>query len=143
MARRRRLKGDHRSTVRRDVPLSSRRLSRRDLTAVNYYGRKSDYRAANYNAARTPFRYLPSKPPLQIQVLKSGPDQNYPRVVLAPWAQSVSAVKRGALVCGRRQIRREVLFANKISGRNLRRSPGRGGAYRRTEGSNITCSKRY
>lgn len=42
------------------------------------------------------------------------------------------------LVCARRAVRREVLFALGIGG-HRRRSPGRGGGYRRTEESNWRC----
>lgn len=41
--------------------------------------------------------------------------------------------------CIGRKVRRNVLFANKIAGRNRRRSPGTGGTYRRTEQSKVGC----
>lgn len=39
--------------------------------------------------------------------------------------------------CARRKVRREVLFSRRVAGR--RRSPGRGGTYRRREVSNWRC----
>lgn len=44
-------------------------------------------------------------------------------------------------VCARRARRREHLFRIQIAGRNRRRSPGRGGTYRRTLDSLTTCRK--
>lgn len=43
-------------------------------------------------------------------------------------------------VCRKRAVRQQVLFAKDVAGR--RRSPGRGGTYRRTERSNETCSQK-
>lgn len=44
-------------------------------------------------------------------------------------------------VCQRRSERRESLFAMGIAGSGRRRSPGQGGSYKRTEGSQIICKK--
>lgn len=41
--------------------------------------------------------------------------------------------------CGSRLMRRGVLFANRIAGKNMRRSPGRGGGYKRNQMSEFGC----
>lgn len=41
--------------------------------------------------------------------------------------------------CIKRQIRRSILFSNKIAGKHQKRSPGRGGTYNRTEESKLGC----
>lgn len=43
------------------------------------------------------------------------------------------------LHCLGRKIRKEVLFANLIAGKDKRRSPGKGGGYQRTTWSRIKC----
>lgn len=145
MARRRKKKGDWKSTVRRDVPLSSRRANARRSTFDDWRA----YRAGGPPTARTPFRYSPSKPPRSIQYLKAGnPEFNIilsggitdgARVGELVKAGSIKDIRR-AFLCGKRQIRKEVLFANRIAGRNQRNSPGRGGTYKRTEESKTSCT---
>lgn len=44
-------------------------------------------------------------------------------------------------VCLRRARRREMLFKMRVAGKNLRKSPGKGGTYRRTEESEYTCKR--
>lgn len=44
-------------------------------------------------------------------------------------------------VCAQRSQRRQVLFSLKIAGKNRRRSPGKGGHYRRTDQSDMVCRK--
>lgn len=41
--------------------------------------------------------------------------------------------------CRSRLTRRGVLFANRIAGKNMRRSPGRGGGYKRNQLSEFGC----
>lgn len=41
--------------------------------------------------------------------------------------------------CRSRLMRRGVLFANRIAGKNMRRSPGRGGGYKRNQLSEFGC----
>lgn len=51
-------------------------------------------------------------------------------------------VKKGyRTVCKKRDERREQLFAMGIAGSGRRRSPGQGGSYKRTEGSQISCKR--
>lgn len=42
-------------------------------------------------------------------------------------------------ICRARRLRKAILFALKVAGKNRRRSPGRGGGYKRSEYSNIKC----
>jgi len=42
-------------------------------------------------------------------------------------------------LCHRRHMRKSVLFAMKVAGKGLRRSPGQGGSYRRTSESLVRC----
>lgn len=44
-------------------------------------------------------------------------------------------------VCERRAERREQLFKMGIAGKNVRKSPGQGGHYRRTDQSDMVCRK--
>lgn len=44
-------------------------------------------------------------------------------------------------ICVRRAERREQLFKMRVAGRGLRRSPGQGGHYRRTENSELSCRR--
>ena len=43
-------------------------------------------------------------------------------------------------LCQTRSERRVALFQLRIAGKGLRRSPGRGGTYRRTDSSQVTCT---
>lgn len=43
------------------------------------------------------------------------------------------------VLCVRRLQRKQVLFAKRVAGHKLRRSPGRGGSYHRTEWSSYRC----
>lgn len=60
------------------------------------------------------------------------------------WQKGYDQLKRLAfpnpavvLVCARRKIRREVMFANRVAG--YKRSPGAGGSYRRSKNSSWRC----
>jgi len=55
-----------------------------------------------------------------------------------PWGLQIRVPSR-VFFCLRRKARRQVLFALGVSGRNKRRSPGRGGSYRRTQSSSWRC----
>lgn len=41
--------------------------------------------------------------------------------------------------CIKRQVRRSILFSNRIAGHNKHKSPGRGGTYKRTAESKLGC----
>lgn len=55
-----------------------------------------------------------------------------------PWGLVIPLPGKVAF-CIRRKLRRQALFAFKVAGRNRRRSPGRGGSYRRNQSSSWRC----
>lgn len=57
-------------------------------------------------------------------------------------AREMNKVEGTYTICGRRARRREHLFRIGVAGRNRRRSPGRGGSYRRTPDSSYQCRER-
>lgn len=59
-------------------------------------------------------------------------------LLVNPWGLLVRLPQRVAF-CVRRKIRRQVLFSRKVAGFNRRRSPGRGGGYRRSQSSSWSC----
>lgn len=58
--------------------------------------------------------------------------------LVSPWGLLIRAPERVAF-CIRRKMRRRVMFAFRFAGLNRRRSPGRGGSYRRTQSSSWRC----
>lgn len=67
---------------------------------------------------------------------------NKPRVGIYAGLKVISDQKQTKgyrTVCQRRSERRESLFAMGIAGPGRRRSPGQGGSYKRSEGSQIIC----
>lgn len=69
---------------------------------------------------------------------------NKPRVEFYPGYRKLfeqNVTKGYRTVCQKRSERREQLFRMGISGPGRRRSPGQGGSYKRTEGSQIVCRK--
>lgn len=63
-------------------------------------------------------------------------DQIFRNMIDVPY--QVPAVKS---VCHTRSLRRRVLFASRVAGPHMRRSPGRGGTYNRTVDSETTCKR--
>lgn len=126
------------SMYRRDMPLSASRIDGRR----RYFSESREYRSRPYQAAAWTPRYklrLPTKPPLPYSLSVKGlPALETYQPTVEVFGSSIKNIRRSFL-CGRRQIRKEVLFANRIAGRSGR-SPGKDGTYRRNEGSKITCS---
>lgn len=56
-----------------------------------------------------------------------------------PWRTIPVAAPASVRFCIQRKQRKEVLFAKGVAGKNKRRSPGRGGGYRRSAKSNYRC----
>lgn len=148
MAKRRRYQGESRvrkfpgsgSTTRRVVPFLSSVLTRSwEIPHKRYYWG---------NLYSTPIRWGGSfATPRPLSLKKIEYLQNIQSTYRAALhdrtlklGQWPSHTKPQSLVCGRRQIRKEVLFANRIAGRNQRNSPGRGGTYKRTEESKTSCT---
>lgn len=57
----------------------------------------------------------------------------------APWKKLAKQIPGEKSLCARRHSRRVALFKIGIAGVGKRRSPGKGGSYRRTEASNMVC----
>lgn len=77
-------------------------------------------------------RFFPSGTPRQRVTPRPRP------LPVSPWGLQIRLPGR-VFFCVRRKIRREVLFGLGISGHNKRKSPGRGGSYRRTQSSSYRC----
>lgn len=70
------------------------------------------------------------------QLLEQRPPEQfyYPKLL--------SSIPGPKSMCERRHIRKGVLFSLRIAGKGLRRSPGKGGSYRRTVESSLSCRRR-
>lgn len=67
--------------------------------------------------------------------------QTDPGRILREIKDSLTQIPGVRSVCQARGLRRRILFGSRVAGRNIRRSPGRGGTYRRTADSSTTCEK--
>lgn len=127
------------SMYRRDMPLSASRIDGRR----RYFSESREYRSRPYQAPAWTPRYklsIPTKPPLPYSLVVPGSNISTNWSSIEPMGFGQKDIRR-AVVCIRRVVRKQVLFANRVAGRSGR-SPGKHGTYRRNEGSNIICSKR-
>jgi len=76
-------------------------------------------------------------PILREQVRSAGPSPHVMPGYGAPIR--IGKVKASHSVCGKRSVRRTMLFVNGVAGFGKRRSPGRGGTYYRSSESETTC----
>lgn len=67
--------------------------------------------------------------------------QTDPGRILREIKDSLQSIPGVRSVCQARSLRRRILFGSRVAGLNIRRSPGRGGTYRRTVDSNTSCEK--
>lgn len=134
--------GDYSSSPNRRLP-SANDLLVDGLEAASLVGGLPRRGIQAEDAARV---WRPAATRRHAEVLLPTPARKAPKatnsILKAPWGSLSHRLRyadpRLVLVCLRRKIRREVLFAKNIGG-HKHKSPGRGGSYRRSKNSNWSC----
>lgn len=121
----------------RRLPRAQERVRRSD---IKFYDPLSERSTFIYGRSGPMLRPRSSVGPSLVRVHYAA----RPRLVPKPFSNVLNVLRvvrmakpKRVLFCVRRKIRREVLFAFKVASK--RRSPGRGGSYRRTVESNFRC----